>query len=355
VFARLYRAVFGADDIRQAERLAERARELARARRTREALAAQAESVVFYRRSLGEGDRSSLVLGHALICLAQQQRASGLTPHAVATLEEAIGRLRGIRELPEALPQLAWALDDLALCRDALGDAQAACAIVEEAITLHRDLAAEGSERAAALAGALTNLSAFARVAGRGAVALAAAEEAVAIHDRLAQDEPNRWMADRARSRVTLSIQQVHAGRIEEAAVHAEAAVSLLDACQGAEGASAALAHSLSHLAQVRYRLDDNAQAVAPAARAVELYRTLGAGTPREDLAASLVDLALPQGAFGQRAEALASLSEAVALRRQLAAQGATAARVRLADALGNLAIAEAGVGQLSAALTTQL
>ena len=144
MFARLYRAVFGADDIRQAERLAERARELARARRSREALAAQAESVVFYRRSLGEGERASLILGHALISLAQHQRTCGLTPQAVATLEEAIGRLRGIRELPEALPQLAWALDDLALCRDALGDAQAACAIVDEAIALHRDLVGQG-------------------------------------------------------------------------------------------------------------------------------------------------------------------------------------------------------------------
>jgi tetratricopeptide (TPR) repeat protein len=182
------------------------------------------------------------------------------------------------------------------------------------------------------------------------------AQQAVASAlNELAGDQPE-LIAEQARALTNLGIRLSDLGRREDALAVAAEAVSLYRtlAAQRPDAFRPDLAGSLNNLAGRLNALGRWEDALAAAEEAVSLRRTLAAQRPdafRPDLAMSVNNLAAMLSELGRREDALAAAEEAVSLRRTLAAQRPDAFRPDLAMSVNNLATMLRALGRREDAL----
>ena len=278
---------------------------------------------------------------------------------ALAAIEEAVAIHRDLAAArPDAFrPDLALSLSNLANSLSALGQREAALAAIEEAVAIYRGLAAARPDAFRPnLAHSLNILSVGLAALGRREAALAAIEEAVAIRRDLATARPDAFRPDLARSLNNLTGCLFDLGRreaaraaIEEAvAIHRDLAAARPDAFRPD------LADSLSNLSRCLSALGRREAARAAIEEAVVIHRDLAAARPdvfRPDLARSLNNLSNVLSDLGRREAALAAIEEAVGIRRDLAAARPDAFRPDLAGSLNNLSNRLSDLGRREAAL----
>ena len=192
-----------------------------------------------------------------------------------------------------------------------LGRYTEALPVIEEAITIRRELAAADPDRYRAdLTNTLVNLGVALAELGRLPEALAADGEAVAIRRELAADDPDRYRPD--------------------------------------------LAFALANFGQRLFAMGRSAQAMPATEEAAAIYRELAAADPdryRADLAISLDALGIRFSALGRYAEALRVTEQAAAIHRGLAAADPDRYRPYLAQSLGNLGVSLSELGRSAEAL----
>ncbi|WP_194963268.1 tetratricopeptide repeat protein, partial [Streptomyces violaceus] len=118
----------------------------------------------------------------------------------------------------------------------------------------------------------------------------------------------------------------------------------------------ATLAEQLRRTSHRQAATGDRRAALASITEAVEIRRALAQASPADhlpDLAVSLNNLSVHQGETGDRQAALASITEAVEIRRALAQAGPAAYLPDLADSLNNLSVQQSETGDRRAALAS--
>jgi tetratricopeptide (TPR) repeat protein len=234
----------------------------------------------------------------------------------------------------------------------ALGRREEALAAIEEAVSIHRDLAAAHPDTfRPALASSLSNQSGRLAELGRREEALAAIEEAVSIRRNLAAARPGAFRPDLAASLNNLSSCLVGLGRYEEAlAAVEEAAATYRDlAAARPDAFGPDLAASLNNQSVFLAELGRPVEALAAIEEAVSIRRNLAAARPgafRADLAASLSNQSGRLGELGRYEEALAAVEEAAATYRDLAAARPGAFRADVAMSLSNQSVFLAELGR---------
>jgi tetratricopeptide (TPR) repeat protein len=213
-----------------------------------------------------------------------------------------------------------------------------AATLTSQQVTHYRAVpVGEESDAADRLAGSLNNLSFWLNGLRRREEALAASEEAVTIHRELAAAHPQAFRRNLAGSLNNLSNVQAGLGQWEEARAAVEEAVTIRRKLAAAhlQAFRRNLARLLNNLL-VRLGGMRRGEEAPVAARPDEI---------RPELAGSLNNLATVLGVLGRREEALAAIEEAVAIRRELAAARPDVFRPDLAGSLANLASVLNGVG----------
>ena len=258
---------------------------------------------------------------------------------------------------PDAAGRLALSLNNLALRLADLGRPEDALPASEEAVSIHRELAAARPDAfRPGLATSLTSLSDQLRQLGREEDALPASEEAVSIHRELAAARPEAFRPDLARSLVNLSLRLADLGRREDALAVIEEVVSIRRELAAARPDTFRLylAWSLYNLSLRLAVLGRREDALAAIEEAVTIFRELAAARPdafRPDLAWSLNNLSLRLADLGRSKAALAASEEAVMIFRELAAARPDAFRPGLARSLTSLSVMLAGLGRREDAL----
>jgi tetratricopeptide (TPR) repeat protein len=215
--------------------------------------------------------------------------------------------------------------------------------------------AADSGDAARAAAGQL-RLGILASAIGWREEALAASEEAVGLHRRLAAERPDAFRPDLARSLNSLGNRLDALGRRQEALDATDEAVAIRRslAAEQPDAFRPDLAKSLHNLGIRLDALGRRVEALDATEEAVGLYRSLAAEQPnafRADLASSLNNLGIRLNALGRREEALAATEEAVSIRRSLAANRPDAFRPDLAMSLNNLGSRLMALGRREEAL----
>jgi len=237
----------------------------------------------------------------------------------------------------------AYWLQNLGIRLAELGRPAEALPVSQEAVTIHRELAAASPDRYRPdLAGSLTNLGVRLWALGRPAEALPVTEEAVVIRRELAAASPDRYRPALATSLTNLGIWFSELGRPAEALPVSQEAVALFRelAAASPDRYRPDLAASLTNLGITFSELGRPAEALPVSQEAVVIRRELAAASPdryRPDLATSLTNLGIWFSALGRPAEALPVSQEAVALYRELAAASPDRYRPDLAASLTNL------------------
>ena len=149
------------------------------------------------------GESSSPNLARALNNLAVKQSQLGQRLQALASIQEAVTIYRELaRSQPDALlPDLATSLNNLGLSQSNLGQRAEALASIEQAVTILRDLARSQPDAFLPhLAMSLNNLGLRQSDLGQRAEALASIEQAVTIYRDLARSQPDAFLPDLATS-----------------------------------------------------------------------------------------------------------------------------------------------------------
>jgi tetratricopeptide (TPR) repeat protein len=205
-----------------------------------------------------------------------------------------------------------------------LGQQEEALAAIDEAVTIHRDLArAQPDAYLPYLARSLTNRSNRLAGVGRREEALAAIDEAVTIHRDLARAQPDAYLPDLATS---LTNQCGHLGRIgwgEKALAAIDEAVTIRRDLARAwpDAYLPDLAASLSNQSVQLGETERREEALAAIDEAVTAYRDLAEGRPDAflpDLAASLNNQSVHLAGVERLQEALAVINETVIIDRDL-------------------------------------
>ena len=241
---------------------------------------------------------------------------------------------------PDAFnPDLAMSLNNLASKLLFLGRREDALNAAQEAVALRRQLAADRpdafnpdlamslNDLAAVLydlggrEDALNNLATMLSELGRREDALNAAQEAVALHRQLAADRPDAFTPDLAMSLNNLAVMLSLPGRREHALNAAQEAVVLRRqlAAGRPDVFNPDLAASLNNLATTLSKLGRREDALNAAQEAVALRRQLAADRPdafTPDLAISLWVLALCLDAMDDLAGAVERNREAIETSR---------------------------------------
>ena len=258
---------------------------------------------------------------------------------------------------PAAVGRLALSLNNLAVRLADLGRPEDALPASEEAVSIHRELAAARPDAfRPGLATSLTSLSDQLRQLGREEDALPASEEAVSIHRELAAARPDAFRPDLARSLANLSLRLADLGRREDALAVIEEVVSIRRELAAArpDAFRLYLAWSLYNLSLRLAVLGRREDALAAIEEAVTIFRELAAARPdafRPDLAWSLNNLSLRLADLGRSEAALAASEEAVMIFRELAAARPDAFRPGLARSLTSLSVMLADLGRREDAL----
>lgn len=206
------------------------------------------------------------------------------------------------------------------------------------------------------LAGILNNLGNRLSDLGRREGALQATEEAVRIHRQLAAERPDAFLPGLAISLTNLGNGLSDLGRREEALQANEEAVWLYRQLpeQHLEAFLPALATSLNNLGNRLSVLGRREDAYQATEEAVGLYRQLAAERPDAflpDLAMSLNNLGIMLSDLGRREAALQATEEAVRIRRQLAAERPDTFLPDLALSLGANGAVLQGMGEVAGAI----
>ncbi|MFE2174392.1 tetratricopeptide repeat protein, partial [Kitasatospora sp. NPDC059462] len=285
-------------------------------------------------------DPAPLAIVRAFVDLTLDQTAGGtnprqanvylrrhLTEHAVAAGGPGITALRLLAEAnPDAhLPDLAGALNNLAVQLADVGRRQEALAPAQEAVQLRRTLAqANPDAHLPKLAMALNNLAIRLADVGRRQEALTPAQEAATTYRALAQDNPDAYLPNLAGTLNNLAVQLSDVGRRQEALTPAqEAATTYHTLAQANPDAHLPdLAMALNNLAVQLSDVGRRQEALAPAQEAATTYRALAEANPDAylpELASALNNLANRLSDVGRRQEALAPAQEAATTFRLLA------------------------------------
>ena len=231
VFRRLVEE--SADDDEHADRLTQLSSWLSELGSHEEALTANEEAVVMYRRLVllePDGHGSRLALARSLNNLSTRRSELGRQQEALSAIEEAVGLYRQlIEDGPDSFrPDLAKALNNMSNRLSELGRQQEALSAIEEAVGLYRQLIEDGPDSFRPdLARALNNWSVCLADLERMKEALAAVEEAVALYRELADDRPDAFMPDLAASLNTQSNRLAKLGRQEDALTAVEDALAI--------------------------------------------------------------------------------------------------------------------------------
>jgi tetratricopeptide (TPR) repeat protein len=298
-------------------------------------------------------------LARALNNLAVDLGALGRREDGLAAIEEAVTIRRGlVATRPQAfLPELAMSLDNLAIRLGELGRRDEALAPAQEAVTTYRQLAATRPDAyLPGLARAANNLAVRLGELGRRDEALAAAEEAVTAHRRLAATRPDAYLPELAMSLDNRAIRLGELGRRDEGLAAAEEAVTTYRrlAATRPDAYLPGLARALNNLSVDLGELGRLADSVAAIGEAVTIRRRLAATRPEAflpGLAMSWGNLAVRLGELGRHEEAAAVAREAVTTHRRLAATRPDAFLPGLAGALNNLAMQVGALGRRGEAL----
>ena len=276
-----------------------------------------------------------------------------LAPAAVALARQILGLLPA-----DSGPAVrAYWLGTLGFRLSELGRPADALPVTEEAVAIHRELAAASPDRYRPdLATSLTNLGVRFSALGRPADALPVTEEAVAIHRELAAASPDRYRPDLARSLTNLGVRFSALGRPADALPVTEEAVAIYRelAAASPDRYRPDLARSLTNLGVRFSALGRPADALPVTEEAVAIHRELAAASPdryRPDLARSLTNLGVRFSELGRPADALPVTEEAVAIHRELAAASPDRYRPDLARSLTNLGVLFSELGRPADAL----
>ncbi|WIM93616.1 tetratricopeptide repeat protein [Actinoplanes oblitus] len=222
-------------------------------------------------------------------------------------------------------PELATALNNLSVRLGDLDRHAPALAAIEEAVVVHRRLAAaEPATYEAALARSLGSLAVRLSVLDQPEPALGAAAEAAEIYGRLAEADPDSHRSELAGALLNLSLGFGAVEQYPQALAAAEEAVVLHRRLAEQEPAEflPQLAAALSVLGINLGILDRNEPSRTVAEEAVALRRRLAERQPDAylpSLASALTDLAVRRIVLGEKAAALAAVEEALTIRYQLA------------------------------------
>ncbi|GKQ39658.1 GntR family transcriptional regulator [Streptomyces sp. A012304] len=274
---------------------------------------------------------------------------------AMISAGEAVARLRElVQGHPDTFaPDLAAALDTLAVALGRTGRHAEAHDAAAEAVLLQRDL--DRPDREAGLAASLETLATQLASSGQYEDGLVAASEAVDIRRVLVQRAPEAHLPDLASALDGLAVHLSALGRHEQAVETLTEVVSIrrdLFAEQVAFDVSAATA-SLTNLAVELAgleRFEDGKQAVSRLMFLCGVLRQHGSMPHAPDLAAALDALAARLGALGQAPLAGMVAEDAVSQYRALV-QGNSGFRVGLASALHTKAVQLQTIGQRKQAL----
>ncbi|MBB4744262.1 tetratricopeptide (TPR) repeat protein [Actinoplanes octamycinicus] len=257
-----------------------------------------------------------------LVAIADRlPRLGDLAPLAV----EITQRLTDLHRRAGRTAELAAALHNLSVRLGDLDRHPAALAAIEEAVVLHRRLAAEQPETyEAALARSLSSLAVRLGVLEQPEPALVAVAEATELYGRLTERDAGAYRADLAGALLNLSLAFGAVEQYPQALAAAEQAVALHRQLveERPEAYLADLAAALSVLGISLGILDRNEPSRAVAEEAVALRRRLAEQRPEAflpGLASALTDLAVRRIVLGEKDDALEAVEEALTIRYQLA------------------------------------
>lgn len=263
----------------------------------------------------------------------------------LAASSEAVGiyrRLTGSH--PDTRAALASALHTQSIDLAAAGDISMAVHAAEEAVTIRRPFAANGSdEERGHLAMSLYNLSLREAAVGHAIPALEAATEAVEIYRELTATRPDLHRADLADALGNLSSGLDAVGRPADARAATQEAVNLrrVLAQSDADRYLPSLATSLNNLSIDLTRAGLLADAIAASEEAIATRRALAAGRPdryQRELALNLNNYGVALSDLGRNEEASAALEEAVTIYKDRYGSGRRDDLLDLMRAVGNLA-----------------
>jgi hypothetical protein len=348
----------------------------------REAALASIEEAARIRRELAKLNSDAFLPGLAdsLNNLSIQQGAMGQRKAALASIEEAARISRELAKLNSDafLPVLATSLHNLSNRQSDMGQREAALASIEEAARIRRELAKLNCHAfLPGLADSLNNLSIRQGDMGQREAALASIEEAARIHRRLAKTNPDAFLPGLAYSLHNLSNRQSDMGQREAALASSEEAVRIHRrlAKTNPDAFLPVLATSLHNLSNRQSDMKllslrqtnkghpflsqpymrHNGTALASIEEAICIRRELAKSNPvfLPDLAGSLNNLSDRQSDMGQLEAALASSEEAVCLYKGMAESNPDAFMPDLAVSLNNLSIHQTEMDQPEAALAS--
>ncbi|MER6386962.1 tetratricopeptide repeat protein [Streptomyces sp. NPDC059382] len=280
--------------------------------------------------TLGRGRQADTAfaapLGATLLGLGTALWGLGRPREAVDVTRESVGLYRALARAEAAYrPQLANALNQFGVVLSRVGLHAEALKVTRESVALYRrSVSTDPTGHAVGLAHAVNNLARRQSARNQKRRALRSAEEAVTLYRRLAQANPAVHRRDLA-----MGLGNVARMRFSrEASLAAtEESVAILQALDEAEpGVHGALfADVLSLLAAALADLGRLREAADVTPRALAMMREQAAINPvarRGDLALALAFHARVRAEAGiDLAEALAAVTEAVALMRELAAE----------------------------------
>ncbi len=238
------------------------------------------------------------------------------------------------------------------------GDNPAALKAIQDAVAIHRRLAAANAARfEPELALSLNNLSNRLSDAGDNLGALVAIQDSIAIRRRLAAANPARFEPELALSLNNLSLSLSDAGDNLGALVAIQDSVAIRRRLAATNPArfEPDLAMSLNSLSPRLSDADDNPAALIATQDAVAIRRRLAAANPARfeaDLAVSLNNLSPLLSDAGDNPAALVAIRDAVAIRRRLAAANPARFEPNLALSLCVLGNRREESGDLGKAIT---
>jgi len=284
--------------------------------------------------------RLALVLGQCLIELDRPQEGAAVAKNAVEMY-------RALAEAsPELfLPDLARAINNLAIVLADLGRREGSVRAAEEAVAIRRALAARSPDAFLPdLAVSLYTASGCMADLGRREEGLRLVSEAVEIRRKLAAAKPEVFLSELAKSLNGLAGRLGALGMIEEALKAAQESVVIRRSLVGREPEEhlPALARSMHSLAACLGELGREHEGLHAIQEAVQLYRDLVRQRPEAflpDLAGALDLLCACLSRQGRHEDGLRAAEEAVAIYDELAKQRPEAFLPGLAGALINLSV----------------
>lgn len=319
------------------------------------------EAVALLQSRSGAGDNASLLadLALALATLGRRVHEIGDPEGALVFARDAVVVFRELSEKEPAVfrPQLASALNGLAVVLMALGERRAAVSPAQEAVEIFTDLAAaRPDEHLGPLASSLASLAHALKAVGRHADALPQAEKAVQVNRRVTERHPAALRASLAGYLANLSVHRADVGDTARALAPAKEAVEICrELIEGHPDAfRKELATALHNLADRLSAVGDHEGALAAAREAARVF----AGLANEhmevfqpDLARAVTSLANKTAAAGDRTSAALLARQALQLQRDLVKHRPAASLPGLAAMLNNLAMHLAADGQPAEAL----